>query len=75
VAGTVAEPVISDAEAAMEAALGDGTAPVSDSAVVTTDATAANAPAPALPVGPALSGQNSVAAALQISTRYLFRRQ
>ncbi len=75
VAGTAAEPVISDAEAAMEAALGDGTAPVNDSAVVTTDATDANAPAPALPVGPALSGQNSVAAALQISTRYLFRRQ
>ncbi len=67
-----AEPVLSDAEAAMEAALGDGTVPVTDSAVVTTDA---NSTAPALPAESMLNGQNSVTTALQISTRYLFRRQ
>lgn len=69
-----AEPVLSDAEAAMEAALGDGTVPVIDSAAITTDPDT-TATAPALSVGPAQNGQSSVTAALQISTRYLFRRQ
>lgn len=75
VADPSAEPVLSDAEAAMEAALGDGTVPVTDSAAVTTNATDANSTAPALPAESMLNGQNSVTAALQISTRYLFRRQ
>ena len=75
VADLSAEPVLSDAEAAMEAALGDGTVLVTDSAAVTTNATDANSTAPALPAESMLNGQNSVTAALQISTRYLFRRQ
>lgn len=70
----VTEPVLSDAEAAMEAALGDGSVPVTDSTVVATDPDT-TATAPALSVGPAQNGQSSVTAALQISTRYLFRRQ
>jgi len=70
----VTPPVLSDAEAAMEAALGDGSVPATDSAVVTTDPDTTST-APAFSVGPAQNGQSSVTAALQISTRYLFRRQ
>ncbi|MDZ7870469.1 MAG: hypothetical protein U5L02_14955 [Rheinheimera sp.] len=74
VPGSVVEPALSDAEAAMEAALGDPSLAVSDNTAATT-VTDVSATTPVLPAETMQSGQNSVTAALQISTRYLFRRQ
>ena len=74
VPGSVAEPALSDAEAAMEAALGDPTVAVSENTAATT-VTDVSATTPVLPAESMQSGQSSVTAALQISTRYLFRRQ
>lgn len=74
---SAAAPVLSDAEAAMEAALGDSAVPASgnNDGNSTAAVTATTVTAPGLQEGQPLSGQNSANTALVFSTRYLFRRQ